>query len=292
MFKEYKSTLKNLREMQDQLWKDTMADFPGSVFPRGIDEWQKQTLENVNNLVGQAIGQSLELQREWMEQWSERAGDKKLKPELFSELSGEARDATQRWLDNQNQLWSQWLQVLGGAGGSGTQPGFELWEKSLQEYTQRQQALFDDWSKMTDFKKLSVNEATKLSNQIAKVMEKSIETQQRLWSHWLDDMSEFGNAGKSEEHVSEARPEKKKKKAVAKTRKGTDKSSQSDDDLKQISGIGPGLEKKLKDNGISALRQIAEWSDKDIANIEAEVIRFSGRIKREQWVEQARALIS
>ena len=54
----------------------------------------------------------------------------------------------------------------------------------------------------------------------------------------------------------------------------------------------PGIEKKLKENGIVTLGQIAELSDQAIADLEEKVIRFSGRIKREQWVEQARKLIS
>jgi predicted flap endonuclease-1-like 5' DNA nuclease len=67
---------------------------------------------------------------------------------------------------------------------------------------------------------------------------------------------------------------------------------QAEEDLKQISGIGPGLEKKLKDGGISTLRQLAELSDQDIAHLEENIIRFSGRVKRDGWVEQARKLIS
>lgn len=292
MFKEYKAVLKNLREAQDQWWEQSLASFSGSAFPAGIDEWQKQNLESVSNLVGQAVLQSLELQREWLGQWTERASDKKLKPKAFSELSGEARNSTQRWLDNQNQLWRQWLQFLEGSGGKDKQPDLEQWDNTLQEYIQRQTALMNDWSEMADFKALSVNEATKLSSQIAKVMEKSIETQQRLWSHWFDEFGantkEVPSAGKE----TKAKPKKPRKKAVSKTPKAVKKSASSGDDLKQISGIGPGLEKRLKENGISTLAQIAKWTNDDISLIESKVIRFSGRIKREKWVEQARDLIS
>ena len=70
------------------------------------------------------------------------------------------------------------------------------------------------------------------------------------------------------------------------------KSAGSGDDLKKISGIGPGLEKKLKDHGISTLKQIAGLSDKEVEKLESDIIRFSGRIKREKWVEQARQLTS
>ena len=99
MFKDYKRIFKGLREMQDQLWKDSMASFPSLEFPRDINEWQHQTLQNVNNLVDGAVTLSLHLQREWLSQWNERVSHKNLKAKTFAELSAEARQATEDWLD-------------------------------------------------------------------------------------------------------------------------------------------------------------------------------------------------
>lgn len=62
------------------------------------------------------------------------------------------------------------------------------------------------------------------------------------------------------------------------------------DDLKLISGIGPVLEGKLHTAGISRYRQIAVLTDADIDHLESEVIHFSGRIRRDDWVAQAREL--
>lgn len=289
MFKDYMGIFKNLRTMQDQLWKDSMANFPGSGFPRGMDEWQQKTLENVNSLMGQAVSHSLELQREWLDQWSERASGKKLQPKLFAELSEEARDSSQRWLDNQNRLWDQWLEFLRGAGGPGEMPDFQQWETAVKESIERQTDLLNDWSGMVNPKKLSGKEAGRLSNQIEKLMQESIETQQRLWGHWFQGLGAFAGAGES---AAEAEPVKKKAKTAAKPKKASGKSARAHDDLKQISGIGPGLEKKLKDAGIHTLHEIAELSDADIGHLEAEIIKFSGRINRDQWVEQAKKLIS
>ena len=290
MFKDYMGIFKNLHSMQDQLWKDSMAKFPGAPFPKGMNEWQQKTLENVNDLVQESVSHSLELQREWLDQWSERASGKKLKPKLFAELSSEARNSTQRWLDTQNRVWEQWLQVLGGTGGkAGTLPDFGQWQAAVQESIQRQMGLLEDWSDMTKVKKLSSKEVTKLSDQIEKAMEKSIETQQRLWSHWFADLGAFAEAV---ETATEAEPEKKKAKPAAKAKKTPAKSSKAHDDLKQIAGIGPGLEKRLKDSGIHSLQQIAELSDKDIAHLEEEIIKFTGRINRDKWVEQAKKLVT
>ena len=62
------------------------------------------------------------------------------------------------------------------------------------------------------------------------------------------------------------------------------------DDLKLISGIGPALEGKLNAAGISGYRQLATLSAADIERIESEVIHFSGRISRDEWISQAREL--
>lgn len=62
------------------------------------------------------------------------------------------------------------------------------------------------------------------------------------------------------------------------------------DDLKLINGIGPVLEGKLNAAGIRSYRQLATLTDADIDHLESEVIHFSGRIRREEWIDQARTL--
>ena len=62
------------------------------------------------------------------------------------------------------------------------------------------------------------------------------------------------------------------------------------DDLKRISGIGPKLEQLLHANGIFNFDQIADWQDADIQAIDKLLPAFHGRIRREDWVGQARTL--
>lgn len=64
---------------------------------------------------------------------------------------------------------------------------------------------------------------------------------------------------------------------------------QAPDDLKAISGIGPKLEKVLNDQGIWSYGQIAALSEAEIAWLD-DRMGFSGRIGRDDWVGQARAL--
>ena len=63
------------------------------------------------------------------------------------------------------------------------------------------------------------------------------------------------------------------------------------DDLKMISGVVPGLERKLLDYGITSYAQIAALNDDDIAELEAHVVKFAGRIKRDDWIGQAQQLM-
>lgn len=61
------------------------------------------------------------------------------------------------------------------------------------------------------------------------------------------------------------------------------------DDLKAIAGVGPKLETVLNGYGIWTWRQIAEWTDAEIAWMD-DALGFRGRIRRDDWVGQAAAL--
>jgi NADH-quinone oxidoreductase subunit E len=62
------------------------------------------------------------------------------------------------------------------------------------------------------------------------------------------------------------------------------------DDLKKIKGIGPKFEGDLNAKGIYYYRQIAAWKVKDVKAVEAVMEKFPGRIARDEWVKQAKAL--
>jgi predicted flap endonuclease-1-like 5' DNA nuclease/cell division protein FtsB len=60
------------------------------------------------------------------------------------------------------------------------------------------------------------------------------------------------------------------------------------DDLELVHGIGPVLERMLYDLGIYFFKDIASWDAAKIAEIDAKLPRFQGRIEREGWVESAK----
>lgn len=63
------------------------------------------------------------------------------------------------------------------------------------------------------------------------------------------------------------------------------------DDLKKIKGIGKKIEEKLNKFGVYHFDQIANWSDEQVKWIGSE-LAFSGRIERENWIDQANVLAS
>ena len=83
------------------------------------------------------------------------------------------------------------------------------------------------------------------------------------------------------------------KKAAAKTeaapKADAKKAAAGADDLKLLSGVGPALEKKLHDAGVTSFAQIAAWGAEEIAEFD-EKLSFKGRIEREGWVAQAATL--
>ncbi len=62
------------------------------------------------------------------------------------------------------------------------------------------------------------------------------------------------------------------------------------DDLSKLSGVGPQLEKKLNEAGVFHYWQVAAMKQEDAASLDS-ALKLSGRIERDGWISQARALI-
>jgi predicted flap endonuclease-1-like 5' DNA nuclease len=63
------------------------------------------------------------------------------------------------------------------------------------------------------------------------------------------------------------------------------------DDLQVIKGIGPFLEEKLNALGITTYRQLANMNAKLEEQVNEAIEFFPGRVKRDQWVAQAKILL-
>lgn len=99
-----------------------------------------------------------------------------------------------------------------------------------------------------------------------------------------------------------AKPPVKKAAAKASTRKTAPKAEPSDagkpeamekpdeiDDLKMISGVGPKIESLLHSVGVYKWEQITKWGKAEREWVDG-FLKFKGRIEREDWVKQAKAL--
>ncbi|MEP1352978.1 MAG: 50S ribosomal protein L21 [Tateyamaria sp.] len=111
-------------------------------------------------------------------------------------------------------------------------------------------------------------------------------------------MAAENGAGFVKAAAEEAKPAKKAKapktapkaeaapKAAAKKAAPAKAAASDGDDLKQLSGVGPALEKKLHAAGVTTFAQIAAWTPEDVAAMD-EKLSFKGRIEREGWIAQA-----
>jgi len=61
----------------------------------------------------------------------------------------------------------------------------------------------------------------------------------------------------------------------------------SHDDLTRIKGLGPKIAEQLHGLGVTSFAQIAAWDDAEIDRIDAQLGRFQGRIRRDDWPTQA-----
>ncbi|MEM6308958.1 MAG: endonuclease [Pseudomonadota bacterium] len=62
------------------------------------------------------------------------------------------------------------------------------------------------------------------------------------------------------------------------------------DNLKEIKGIGPKMEKMCNALGFYHFDQIANWSADEVAWVNANLEGFKGRVTRDEWVAQAKIL--
>ena len=71
-----------------------------------------------------------------------------------------------------------------------------------------------------------------------------------------------------------------------------DPATQTQDDLKKISGVGPVMEQKLHQLGIFTFEQVSRMTDREYDLLDEIISEFPGRAKRDDWAGQALILIN
>ncbi len=96
------------------------------------------------------------------------------------------------------------------------------------------------------------------------------------------------------ETAKPAKPAAKPATATAKPKAAAVKTApaapQIPDDIALLKGVGPKLVALLQSMGVTSLEQIATWSAADVTEIDSKLGAFAGRIKRDNWVDQAKLL--
>lgn len=91
--------------------------------------------------------------------------------------------------------------------------------------------------------------------------------------------------------AEEAKPETEELDAPAEAFEILESPRGAPDDFAKIQGIGPQMIKKLNDGGIFHYWQIAAMTPEDVAKVDAD-LKLGGRITRDGWINQARALLA
>ncbi len=63
------------------------------------------------------------------------------------------------------------------------------------------------------------------------------------------------------------------------------------DDLAKLTGVGPQIVKKLNEHGVFHYWQLAAMTPEEVEKLDAD-LRFNGRIARDKWADQAKALMA
>ena len=256
----HEDILKTWTDAQKRLWESLCAAVPLQP-PVGIEAWRETYLKNLASWEA-AVRRSLEQEAAWVEEWVRRVAHEKGTPDMMATWIRQMEEVLQRWVQTQNQWWNDYFALLRHGG-----------------FAQPDRA-------DTESAPATAPAAPAESVEPAPPAAESTPAEPR---------APVATETVAEPAVAVELPTTVEPPSVAPAPPAPEPSpvvaapvTATPDDLKLINGIGPALEKKLHACGVASFRDLAMLSDADIERIEA-VIRFAGRIRREDWIGQAKA---
>ncbi len=253
-------TIKTWTDAQKRLWESLCSAVPFQP-PVGVEAWRDTYLKNLATWES-AVKQTLEQEAAWVQQWVQRVAHEKGTPEMMASWVRQMEEVLQRWIQSQNQWWDEYFAVLRRGGL------VKLDQADIEVAVIPEPAPVAESAPTASEKPASAPPKAAASARpepmVEVVAEPPVATSTAELPAAVND--EPPPTARIVEAPIELPP----------------------DDLKLVSGIGPALEKKLNACGIFTYRQLAVLGDEEIERIEAAIKSF-GRIRRDDWVGQARA---
>ena len=92
-------------------------------------------------------------------------------------------------------------------------------------------------------------------------------------------------AGAKAETASDAAAKSAEKSAPV---PASSKKAAAGDDLKSLNGVGPALETKLIEAGVTSFAQIAGWSEADMDTLEEQIPGLKAKAEKGEWIKDAK----
>lgn len=177
------------------------------------------------------------------------------------------------------------------------------WESVVEQSLAVQKTWLEEWAAGMTVRDDAPEPIAEWTRQVEEVMQGWIDAQTELWDNWFkmlrsdEEAPEHKDTAPAESKsimpLDDDTPapnpvENKPVTPVADSAPVPAPAEPVHDDLKKIKGIGPSWEKQLNARGISSYRQVAALSADEIKQLEAEVVKFFGRIGRDDWIGQAK----
>ncbi|HRF63774.1 MAG TPA: hypothetical protein PK708_12940 [Candidatus Competibacter sp.] len=262
---------KSWTEAQKRLWDSLCSAVPFQP-PAGVEAWRETYLKNLATWEA-AVRQTLSKEAAWVRRWVEQVAREKGAPELMTTWVRQMEEVLQRWVQTQNQWWDEYFAVL--RRGSGFIAGSK--QTVAESAPVAEPASVAEPSSVAEPVPIAEPASTAAAEPAVMVMESAAVT-------------ETSRPLAANEIAVEPAPTPPATEAVveAATVPVVTSDSPSGDDLRLITGIGPALERKLRDLGICNYRQLATLGDEEIDRLET-AIKAAGRIRRDDWIGQAKA---
>ncbi len=253
---------KSWTDAQKRLWESLCSAVPFQP-PAGVEAWRETYLKNLNTWES-AVKKTLDQEVAWVEQWVHRVAQERGTPEMMAAWVRQMEEVLQRWIQTQNQWWEEYFAVLRRGGFA-----------------------YPDWANPPASS--LVIEPVATADPVVVAAESTV-TEPELPAAPTAPEPPVATpvATASQPPIAAPLAALHETPPPVEPAPATPPVTESPDDLKLIAGIGPALEKKLYACGITTYRQLATLNDADIERIEA-IIKSFGRIRRDDWIGQARA---